>query len=121
MNSRNGQPLPKQAILMAAQQLYSGLSAIHNLGVIFRDLKLKNILISEFGNLNISDFGLAKWLNRHQRTYTICGTLSFMAPEVALSQPYHHRYVLEICLKNIAAVHSLNTGSNITPIYYHYF
>ena len=91
MNSRNGQPLPKQAILMAAQQLYSGLNAIHNLGVIFRDLKLKNILISEFGNLNISDFGLAKWLNRHQRTSTICGTLSFMAPEVALSQPYHHR------------------------------
>ena len=28
------------------------------------------------------DFGLSKWLNKRQRTGTICGTLSYMAPEV---------------------------------------
>ena len=90
MIKRDLKPLCSEAILTAAQQLHTGLKAIHNLGVIFRDLKLKNVLISESGNLIISDFGLAKWLNRHQRTHTICGTLAFMAPEVSLNQPYHH-------------------------------
>ena len=90
MNSRKSKPISSPAVKMAAYQIHSGLQAIHNLGVIFRDIKLKNILISESGDLAISDFGLAKWLNRHQRTYTICGTLAFMAPEVALGQPYQH-------------------------------
>ena len=68
----------------------TGLRAIHNVGIIFRDIKLQNILVSNSGNLVITDFGLAKWLRRRQRTYTICGTLAFMAPEVAQGQGYDH-------------------------------
>ena len=45
---------------------------------------LRLIKITNFldGNLKLMDFGLAKWLIRRQRTGTICGTLSYMAPEV---------------------------------------
>ena len=68
----------------------TGLRAIHNVGIIFRDIKLQNILVGNSGNLVITDFGLAKWLRRRQRTYTICGTLAFMAPEVAKGQAYDH-------------------------------
>ena len=61
MNSRSSKAISSPAVKMAAYQIHSGLQAIHNLGVIFRDVKLKNILISESGDLAISDFGLAKW------------------------------------------------------------
>ena len=68
----------------------SGLGAIHNVGVVHRDIKLKNVMISGTGNLLICDFGLAKWLGRKQKTGTICGTLSYMAPEVARGENYGH-------------------------------
>jgi serine/threonine protein kinase len=71
--------------------LFLGLRAIHDLGIIYRDVKLKNVLLSDSGNLVITDFGLSKWLNRRQRTHTICGTLAFMAPEIAKSIPYDHK------------------------------
>ena len=67
-----------------------GLEAIHNVGVIYRDMKLQNVLLSNCGNLMIADFGLAKWLCRRKRTGTICGTLAFMAPEVASGILYDH-------------------------------
>ena len=69
---------------------FAGLQAIHNVGVIYRDMKLKNVLLSNCGNLMIADFGLSKWLRRRQRTGTICGTLAFMAPEVASGSLYEH-------------------------------
>ena len=69
---------------------FAGLQAIHNVGVIYRDMKLKNVLLSNCGNLMIADFGLSKWLSRRQRTGTICGTLAFMAPEVASGSLYEH-------------------------------
>ena len=34
------------------------------------------------GHLLVTDFGLSKWLTMHERTWTICGTLQYMAPEV---------------------------------------
>lgn len=89
--SRHGKALPVQSVKIAAQQIHQGLTAIHNLGIIFRDIALKNILISDSGNLVISDFGLAKWLSQRQRTNTICGTLAFMAPEIAAESAYNHK------------------------------
>ena len=53
-------------------------------------MKLQNVLLSNCGNLMIADFGLAKWLCRRKRTGTICGTLAFMAPDVASGILYDH-------------------------------
>lgn len=69
-------------ILLLVHQIGSALDHIHNVGVIHRDVKMENILLGADGNLKLTDFGLAKWLGRRQRTGTICGTLSYMAPEV---------------------------------------
>ena len=67
---------------MAVAQLGLAVSFLHQAGVIYRDLKMDNVLLDAGGNLLLADFGLAKWLGRGQRTSTICGTLAFMAPEV---------------------------------------
>ena len=42
------------------RQLLSGVAAVHNAGLIHRDIKPQNILISTSGQLKISDFGLAR-------------------------------------------------------------
>lgn len=51
----------------------------------FRDLKPENILIAQDGYLKLTDFGFAKYLESG-RTYTLCGTPEYLAPEILLNK-----------------------------------
>lgn len=53
---------------------------IHSKNIIYRDLKPENILIDKNGYVKLVDFGLAK--NCEDKTYTLCGTQGYIAPEV---------------------------------------
>ncbi|PAA65226.1 hypothetical protein BOX15_Mlig009969g1 [Macrostomum lignano] len=66
------------------------LDFLHSRGVIFRDLKLENVVLDAAGHPVLVDFGLCKWLKRGQNTRTICGTLTYAAPEMLNGQPYDH-------------------------------
>ncbi|XP_026481705.1 cAMP-dependent protein kinase catalytic subunit beta-like [Ctenocephalides felis] len=61
---------------------------LHYLGLIYRDLKPENILIDKDGYLKITDYGFCKKVD-DARTYTLCGTPEYLAPEVILSQGYN--------------------------------
>lgn len=65
-------------------QVARGLGVVHEKGIIHRDLKPENILISKQGDVKLSDFGLAKELNRLTMTKLglLVGSLGYMAPEV---------------------------------------
>jgi len=69
-----------------AAQIVLGLEYLHHLNIAYRDLKPENILIGIDGYLKIADFGFAKLVPN--RTYTLCGTPEYLAPEIITSRGY---------------------------------
>ena len=63
-----------------ASNVILALEYLHSCNVIYRDLKPENLLIGTDGYLRLSDFGFAKVITN--RTYTLCGTPEYVAPEV---------------------------------------
>ena len=55
---------------------------LHRRNIIHRDLKTQNLLLDEGGHCNLVDFGLAAKLQMGERTYTVCGSPMYVAPEV---------------------------------------
>jgi protein-serine/threonine kinase len=64
---------------------------LHKNNIIYRDLKPENILLDEQGHIKLTDFGLSKIVNNinKDKTYTICGTPEYVAPEVLLNKGYN--------------------------------
>ena len=76
---------------MEKSQFYIGqviiaLEYFHNHNIIYRNLKPENILINKNGYIKLTDFELVK--NLDDRTYTLCGTPGYMAPEIILNKGY---------------------------------
>jgi serine/threonine protein kinase len=64
---------------------------LHKNNILYRDLKPENILLDELGHIKLTDFGLSKIMNNIEKdkTYTICGTPIYVAPEVLTGQGYN--------------------------------
>ena len=77
--------LPLDDIVNYAIQIAEGLKTAHNKGVIHRDIKSSNILVTNDGNVKIMDFGLAKLTGQEKITKanTAVGTVAYMSPEQA--------------------------------------
>ncbi|KAF9576257.1 hypothetical protein EC968_009819 [Mortierella alpina] len=72
------------------RQVLAGVQYLHERGVVHRDLKPENILVmdKETMTVKISDFGLAKMIGEQVFFNTICGTPSYVAPEVIRNTQY---------------------------------
>ncbi|KAG1383397.1 hypothetical protein G6F61_001397 [Rhizopus arrhizus] len=68
-------------------QLSDALEYMHSFGVIHRDLKLENILLSKQGSVKLGDFGWSVHDPRPRRR-TFCGTLDYLPPEMIANEPH---------------------------------
>ena len=75
-------PLPLQDAREIASQFLSGLTAIHRAGLVHRDFKPENVMITRAGRVVVMDFGLAN-IPTERGGRTISGTPAYMAPEQA--------------------------------------
>ena len=95
-------PLPVETVLHMAAQVSDALDEAHALGIVHRDIKSANLILTTRGRFKVLDFGLAKTEGgpgsgndaptlAETQAGTVMGTVSYMSPEQALGKPVDHR------------------------------
>ncbi|MFZ1081617.1 MAG: protein kinase [Candidatus Kryptoniota bacterium] len=89
---KNG-PLSVDESFRIIEQIGSGLQAAHQKGIVHRDIKSGNIMLTKTGQTKIMDFGLAKvkWSVLVTREGTTVGTAAYMSPEQSRGDKVDHR------------------------------
>jgi serine/threonine protein kinase len=112
--------LPPESVLRYGIQIASALGRAHDRGIIHRDLKTTNILVTPDGLVKVLDFGLARRVSSErfeeatrsllgiEEPSSMSGTLSYMAPELLRGEPSDYRsdlWALGVVLYESAAGH----------------
>ena len=74
--------LSEGEIRFYAAELVVAIEYLHSKNITYRDLKPENILLTASGHVKLTDFGFAKVIPASERTFTLCGTPEYLAPEI---------------------------------------
>ena len=75
------------------QQVLSSLEYLHKNNICHRDIKPENILLDEYGDAKLSDFGLSKKFEKSEFLKTPCGSPLYAAPERLTGKPYNGKKI----------------------------
>ena len=79
----------EELVRFYTMELVLAISHIHEKNAVYRDLKPENILLDKDGHIKLTDFGLCKIIKEDDKTYTICGTIEYIAPEILMNNGYN--------------------------------
>jgi len=82
----NAGRFPEERARFYAAEVLLGLEHLHSLNIIYRDMKLENVLLDDQGHCRLSDMGLAVITKEKIRGYA--GTPGYTAPEMIKNKPY---------------------------------
>jgi serine/threonine-protein kinase len=114
--------LPVRQALELALAVADGLAFAHDHGLVHRDVKPQNVLLSNEGEVKVTDFGIARSLHVEQgvtQTGTVLGTGEYLAPEQASGRqisPATDVYSLGVVLWELLAGDVPFTGDNFVAV-----
>ena len=86
----SGQKFSTQKTKFYLVEIILAIDFLHKNNMIYHDLKPENILIDSKGHIKLTDFGLSKIVtNIEEKSFTICGTLQYIAPEIISGEGYN--------------------------------
>jgi len=73
-------------------QTVSAINFLHSNELVHRDIKPENLLLDEFNNIKLCDFGWCVRIEDDEQRKTFCGTYEYMAPEV-INEEYYNKSI----------------------------
>jgi serine/threonine protein kinase len=119
----SGRPLPVAQAISIAAQVAEGLAYAHERGIVHRDIKPPNIMVTPGGSVKIADFGIARMRASESLTQTgmMLGSPKYMSPEHVLGKRADQRgdiFSLGIILYEMLTGSAPFGGENVTALMY---